>query len=260
VNHERDTIAAFIVAAKRKRYLEFVSQPRYRKKLIRELPHFKDFEPRYKRTIPGSRQAPVSLAALLSAKGAPTFCWVISEDSRVDAHHMPLLDALEEVVGTGMGTIVSCVPGRLAFVETEDERFILERSDYPLQRFKLVRFFATERDSDSHVEEGIFQAAYTLLRSDKLTYYEWKELRSLLDWFNEHLERPGSFSRSSQPRGICWFKPEATECLTHVWAMVHILKEHGVMVTKVTTEKPGYVVYEDEFQVVAEPFRQGTFK
>jgi len=207
VNHERDTIAAFIVSAKRRRYLEFVSQPRYRKKLIRELPHFRDFEPKYMRSIPGPRQYPVPLAELLTAKGAPRFCWVISEDSRIDACQMLLIEALEEVVGFRMGTIVSCVPGRLAFVETEDERFILERPDYKPQRSTLVRFFATERDSESHVEEGIFQAAYTLLYSDKLDYYEWKRLRSILDWFSDHLEKPNSFSRSAQKRGICWFKP-----------------------------------------------------
>jgi hypothetical protein len=29
-------------------------------------------------------------------------------------------------------------------------------------------------------------------------------------------------------------------------------------VKKITTDLPGYVVYEDELQLVAEPFRKGT--
>jgi hypothetical protein len=34
-----------------------------------------------------------------------------------------------------------------------------------------------------------------------------------------------------------------------------ILESHDIATTMLTTERPGYVVYEDEFQVPAEPFR-----
>ena len=56
-----------------------------------------------------------------------------------------------------MGTVLSCIPGRLAFVETEDERFILERHDH-LEKREYVRFVIGRKDEDSHVEQGIFQA------------------------------------------------------------------------------------------------------
>jgi hypothetical protein len=35
---------------------------------------------------------------------------------------------------------------------------------------------------------------------------------------------------------------------------VHLLEENGVSVRAFKTHKPGYIVYEDEYQVVAEPF------
>lgn len=34
-----------------------------------------------------------------------------------------------------------------------------------------------------------------------------------------------------------------------------ILEAHDIRTEMITTERPGYVVYEDTFQVVAEPFR-----
>jgi hypothetical protein len=37
------------------------------------------------------------------------------------------LSALKEVVGYGMGTLISCIPGRLAYFESEDERYILQK-------------------------------------------------------------------------------------------------------------------------------------
>jgi pyruvate-formate lyase-activating enzyme len=43
-----------------------------------------------------------------------------------------------------------------------------------------------------------------------------------------------------------------------IWEMVRILERNGIYVQKVITDRPGYVVYEDEWQLVAEPFREGT--
>ena len=38
-------------------------------------------------------------------------------------------------------------------------------------------------------------------------------------------------------------------------ALAAVLEENGYHVSQITTKKPGYVVFEDENQVVAEPFR-----
>jgi hypothetical protein len=40
---------------------------------------------------------------------------------------MPLDQALKATVGNGIGTILSCIPGKLAYFEDEEERFILHR-------------------------------------------------------------------------------------------------------------------------------------
>jgi hypothetical protein len=41
--------------------------------------------------------------------------------------------------------------------------------------------------------------------------------------------------------------------------MVAILENHDVWIEMLKTERPGYVVYKDEFQVVAEPFADSNF-
>lgn len=33
-----------------------------------------------------------------------------------------------------------------------------------------------------------------------------------------------------------------------------ILEAHGVITEMIRTERPGYIVYQDEYQIVAEPF------
>jgi hypothetical protein len=129
MNHEEELIRSFIMPTKRQRYLDFVSKPKTRQKFLCELAHFKSLDPRYLLAIPPSKQHPKDIAQILTDKGAPTLCWVTSEDRRLDGKEMSLLEALGDVVGRQMGTFLSCIPGRLAYFEGEDMgfRWILER-------------------------------------------------------------------------------------------------------------------------------------
>ena len=127
--HERVLIRAFVVAKRRDRYLSFLRTPKGREKLIAALPHSFALDERYVHLVPRHKQNAASIEAILRSKGAPDTCHVVSEWSRVDGREMPLAEALKEIVGMSMGTILSCIPGRLAYFEFEDVgyRYILER-------------------------------------------------------------------------------------------------------------------------------------
>jgi hypothetical protein len=84
------------------------------------------------------------------------------------------------------------------------------------------------------------------------------ELNELRAWFSQNLERPTSFGRHTHPLGICWFKTSATEHISRIRQMAQILERNGIYIRKIRTDRPGYVIYEDEWQLVAEPFRKGT--
>jgi hypothetical protein len=60
--------------------------------------------------------------------------------------------------------------------------------------------------------------------------------------------RTGEWTRDA----VTWFRAEAKAPIQHIWDIVAILREHGVTVRMVTSEKPVTIVYEDEYQVVAE--------
>jgi hypothetical protein len=254
---EQSLIAAFVKRNKRDRYREILSDPRLRYKFTGQLAHFKDFDPRYRLPFPSSKLFAGNFAAELKKRHSPNIVFAISEDADLDQKEIPLLEALERTVGRGIGTVLSCLPGRLAFVETEDERFILERSS-PLEKREFIRFAVAAKDEDSHVERGIFQAAALALEWHWVTGCDADELHELKAWFNENREKPTTFGRGKHSLGICWFKTGATEHISRIWEMVRVLERNGIFVKKIKTDKPGYVVYEDEWQLVAEPFRKGT--
>jgi hypothetical protein len=257
VHNEHSLISAFVNRKKRDRYREFISNPRLRHKFTHQLAHFTDFDPKYRLPIPSNRLFVENIVRELQKRHSPNFVFAISEDPALDQKEFPLLEALEQIVGRGMGTVLSCIPGRLAFVETEDERFILERHD-PLERREYIRFVIGRKDEDSQVEQGIFQAAALALEWHTITGADAEELNELRAWFNSNLEKPASFGRDKLRLGICWFKAESTEHISRIWEMVRILERNGIYVKKIRTDKPGYLIYEDEWQLVAEPFRKGT--
>ena len=76
---------------------------------------------------------PSVIRQVLVRMGAPDTCCAISSADAIDDRILPLSEALAVAVGFGMPTILSCVPGRLAYLETEQvvgppDRYVLIRS------------------------------------------------------------------------------------------------------------------------------------
>jgi hypothetical protein len=257
VHTEQALVAAFVKRSKRDRYREILSKPRLRHEFTEQLAHFADFDPKYRVSIPSNKLFVGNIARELRKRHSPNIVFAISEDPELDRKEIELMEGLHRIVGRGIGTVLSCIPGRLAFVETEDEHFILERHD-PLKKSQYIRFVVGRKDEDSHVELGIFQAAAQALEWQQITGSDAENLNEIRAWFNDSLEKPSSFGRDKLSLGISWFKTGSKEHVARIWEMVRILERNGIYVKKIRTDKPGYVVYEDEWQLVAEPFRKGT--
>jgi hypothetical protein len=132
--HQELLTRAFLIPQRQERYLWLFANPRRRKDVLRELAHFKHLDYRWTIPIPSNSRLKPELLSLLKSKGAPQLCWAISEDDELDGKQLDLSQALTEVLCRGMGTFLSCLPGRLACFEDEEERWILERKEHPLNR------------------------------------------------------------------------------------------------------------------------------
>jgi hypothetical protein len=120
----------------------------------------------------------------------------------------------------------------------------------------FIRFVSSEIHYRSHVTAGLFCAASRLRWTDGLPEHELDALSELRDWFNIHLESPFEYlpRNGRYERAICWFKPTAREQLARAWEMATILERNDVLIWTIRSRKTGYVYYEDEAQVFAEPF------
>ena len=127
--HESAFVESFVLKARRERALELLASSKNRHKFTSKFDHHgRDYIiPECIRSIEPRHQHPPNIANILRAMGAPEICHVIGGEH--DGEDMDLPNALKQVVGYGTGTVLSCVPGRLAYFEGEiRERFLLVRT------------------------------------------------------------------------------------------------------------------------------------
>ena len=126
--HEED-LWRFVEGTHRKRFRELLANPKRRDEIIDSLNHFKHLDFRYATDVAGSD--PGRVLAWLRERGAPRECYAISTgtdlgDFRFDRKHLegwddlgvrfPLQKALKLVFYSDVGSLFSCVPGKLGFI------------------------------------------------------------------------------------------------------------------------------------------------
>jgi hypothetical protein len=121
VSVEKALFEAFIVPNKKRRYVELIDTKRGREKVRLGLDHFGDLDSRFCQRIKPSEQHLQNILQRLKSLGAPSTCYMLSSCDELDGQEMDLAEALRSVIGRGVGTFVSCVPGRLAYFESEEK-------------------------------------------------------------------------------------------------------------------------------------------
>jgi hypothetical protein len=127
----------------------------------------------------------------------------------------------------------------------------------------FLRFVVHARDDRSDQQRGIFTELYRLEREGQLTEPERAWFSEVEAWFNAHLAPPERLQRSARPgaprTAVTWLKASAIEHITRMRTLVALLEHKDIVVEELVTDRPGYIVYEDDFQVAAQPFTRETF-
>jgi hypothetical protein len=122
---EEATIRAFILPAKRIRWLDCLASAERRGRFLDRLNHCRDLDERFATLLSSN----TDIVCILQQHGATGSCHLISAAASLDGLEMPLAKAVSEAQQHGWGTLVCCVPGRLAYYYDEcgERRMLLER-------------------------------------------------------------------------------------------------------------------------------------
>ncbi|MFN8166799.1 MAG: hypothetical protein U0X76_11705 [Bacteroidia bacterium] len=130
--HEIGFIKSFIIKEKQDRLLALLQMKNSRNKIRALIAHEIYLNKMYSLPIKGELDNPRSIHKYLREKGAPTNCYIICENESFDQKEMALNDALEIIYYTDLGTIISCIPGKLAYFQSEEtqSKTILEKATF----------------------------------------------------------------------------------------------------------------------------------
>jgi hypothetical protein len=118
--------------------------------------------------------------------------------------------------------------------------------------FAFMRFVLPFTHWSTNCATGIFQGVYQLYDEGRFAEGDAAWLWEEIEWFNRHLPVPRSVA---DPRAVFWFRPDAGEALTRIWAFVRLAECNGVPINVYRTRRPGIVVYSDDYQIAAVPWR-----
>jgi hypothetical protein len=123
----------------------------------------------------------------------------------------------------------------------------------------FIRFVTQFQNERGEMETGVFQAS-AFLRGNIHTFdHDKAQLKELAKWFGANLDAPDRFSRSKSKTpanvSLSWFKSSATGHLQKMYELKEVLERYEMVIEVVMRENPGYIVYEDEYQVSTIPHK-----
>jgi len=124
-----------------------------------------------------------------------------------------------------------------------------------------VRFVTQRIDPDSRRAQGLFQAAYALKDEGLLADHEVTWFLEVVGWFERHLKIPKEFdlrgagTDHERQRTLFWFKQDAHEHVQRMQQVGVMLGHHGIATRMLRSALPGRIIYQDDHQIGAVPFR-----
>jgi hypothetical protein len=120
--------------------------------------------------------------------------------------------------------------------------------DFRTSRDQFIRF-AIEYSNGTRI--GLFQSNLLIEDNNGIPDSMKSALRQSFDWFNRHMRVPRRLPRNA----VCWFRASARSHVAQMRTLTEIYRAAGLTVVMQSTATPGRVVYQDEVQIAAVPYR-----
>lgn len=123
---------------------------------------------------------------------------------------------------------------------------------------EFVRYEANEPNARG-ARIGIFGLANALAREGRLSPEDHKWWATSNAWYNDaypdpSLTHPTVYDRAIHPSAQAWFRISAVHLLAGIPGYLELLSRYGVNWQESRSTDPGIVLYEDEVQVVVDPY------
>jgi|GEM_PF-2484035 len=98
---------------------------------------------------------------------------------------------------------------------------------------------------------GLFRGGELIDDPEILSDSLLSEMNDTFRWFNKNLKVPRRLPKTA----ACWFRADAQESISKLRTLIEIYREAGHHVWMHASLAPGRIVYQDDLQIAAVPFR-----
>ncbi|MES2660810.1 MAG: hypothetical protein V4689_19450 [Verrucomicrobiota bacterium] len=116
---------------------------------------------------------------------------------------------------------------------------------------KYFRFCADYPSPYTNQPYGIFIAVWHLVRDKKVSEEDESTYWRTRKWFEENLPIPPYYEQGNPDKAITWFKETAMESplVKELRIYKDIAGKYGTNIALISSEAPGRIIYEDDYQV-----------
>ena len=119
---------------------------------------------------------------------------------------------------------------------------------------RYIRFIVRTDHSSRTRCAGVIASLRILGENGHLPDYHVQSAHEIFERLNQDLPCP-PFEENQWSECVCWFKDSAQDWIAVFRDAIAILEDAGFDVGTLVTDSPGMIVYEDDFQVVAQSRR-----
>mgnify|MGYP000532362046 CR=1 FL=1 len=115
----------------------------------------------------------------------------------------------------------------------------------------FFRFCADYESPYTNQPYGIFIAVWHLIRDKKVSGEDESAYWRAREWFESNLPIPPYYENGNPEKAITWFKQSAMEgaIVKELELYKNIARKHGTSIRLVSSDAPGKIIYEDEYQI-----------
>lgn len=114
-----------------------------------------------------------------------------------------------------------------------------------------IRFVVGSESDSPRTQNGLFTEVEYLRSKGKLQPYQVELVKDIFEYFNNNLPVPPYSTKKWSVDSISWFKDNAVKYIDKMRDLAFLLEENGHQVRVLKTDKPGMILYEDEYQIVS---------
>jgi hypothetical protein len=117
------------------------------------------------------------------------------------------------------------------------------------------RFCADYESPYTNQPYGIFIAVWHLIRDKKVSEQEESAYWDARKWFESNLPIPPYYNNGNPDKAITWFKETAMQgpIVKNLTLYKNLAGKHGISIGLISSDSPGQVIYEDEYQIATIP-------